>query len=748
MTISTTYDYADSQEKTDLQVISQLAKAIEKSKFLTPKVNPDYISLHGTDCDVYKPTTQHLFLTFSGGKEIRLVDNSIRLKNDICVTAGTLRNSFYLEPWRQFAKIQKLFIKLHFRGTIRLRIYQVCLGALPETIASHTFQSDEKQTKRIQIPDIQDYPKNCRLFWDAICESDTAELYDVAYETQDAPITEGRLVVLLRTFGRTQDICKLLDKFNTDASQARYHDLFNRLYFVLLDTSANIDDYYTQKTWSNLNTAVLKSANLGGGGNVSHMLYMVYSAFDQLSVEPDDLLILDDDLELSTESLHRYAAFCRYRHQDVVCSLPVLMKSEPTVVWEDGGYWGKLNPNEEMSMQRRSLFPTLLRHGWRLKGFDHLDEMASLNFCEYSTFIFFGLSYKLFKTLGYPTAFFLRGDDIEYSLRLNEAGYRLFTNPNLCAWHEPAHSYVQEYMAILHGLIINLSYGGDRLEDYIDFFEKRIRDHASVSDDIGLTVYAEILKTLTQENSIFELDFQSHYLDKFKFFKQLESRYKYLSPFIVEQIRAKQGDIPQASDRKAKAQGTLVVPFIHMGDRSDLKFQSVLLHNHHSQLYYHIDAENLDCKRKLIQHKSECYQLLATFVEKFELIVTSWRSRMDRTQKEEFWSNIHQKYQEESSLLSWNQSFQSEPTEVCTSIQDLETEPQDLETELQDLEIESQDMLMQSESDLGNESIPPDFDPVSYLKLNPDVAVAGQDATRHFLLYGRYEGRIWKSAIR
>jgi hypothetical protein len=40
--------------------------------------------------------------------------------------------------------------------------------------------------------------------------------------------------------------------------------------------------------------------------------------------------------------------------------------------------------------------------------------------------------------------------------------------------------------------------------------------------------------------------------------------------------------------------------------------------------------------------------------------------------------------------------------------------------------------------------LPPDFDGAIYLELNPDVARAGMDPARHFLKYGRREGRKWK----
>jgi len=46
--------------------------------------------------------------------------------------------------------------------------------------------------------------------------------------------------------------------------------------------------------------------------------------------------------------------------------------------------------------------------------------------------------------------------------------------------------------------------------------------------------------------------------------------------------------------------------------------------------------------------------------------------------------------------------------------------------------------------DLSN--LPPDFDPVTYLKLNPDVALAGFDPRRHYVLHGKSEARRYKDS--
>ena len=42
-------------------------------------------------------------------------------------------------------------------------------------------------------------------------------------------------------------------------------------------------------------------------------------------------------------------------------------------------------------------------------------------------------------------------------------------------------------------------------------------------------------------------------------------------------------------------------------------------------------------------------------------------------------------------------------------------------------------------------TLPADFDPESYLELNPDVAEAEWDAVEHYLRYGRFEHRHWKA---
>ena len=47
--------------------------------------------------------------------------------------------------------------------------------------------------------------------------------------------------------------------------------------------------------------------------------------------------------------------------------------------------------------------------------------------------------------------------------------------------------------------------------------------------------------------------------------------------------------------------------------------------------------------------------------------------------------------------------------------------------------------------DIDLSNLPPDFDPLTYLRLNPDVARAGFDPWRHYVLHGKSEARRYKN---
>lgn len=667
-----------------------------------------------------------LFFATSEKAHHTLTVDGMNIEPKSWVATNAFRNSLYLDPISQLTNIRSLELMVEYEGAMRIKIMQTQEGKIPQILKEISVYSEEKTQYLINIGSPTDLGDGSRLFWHIDSLANGAVLYDACYVTKTEPKEDCRLLVLLRTFGRTDDVKSILQRFVDAALENPYYaSVLDSINFWVLDTTVGCEKQYKAAWQKHLNLKVFVGPNLGGGGNAGHMLRLFEEAYQTSANPPTEVLILDDDLTISMESLARYFMFCAYKQQEVICSLPVIMKSKPTVIWEDGGFWGR----ENFYKSERTLFPTLLKHDLNLTdNIAHIDLFSALNTCEYSTFIFFGLSVKTLQKLGYPAAFFLRGDDIEFSLRANGLGIPMITNPNLAAWHEPAHSYAQEYMAIMHGIIINLTYSSEDVDFYGRFFEDRLHEHLSIGDEAGLNVYSHILKDITNpESAVLTDNFQDHYIQKLKMFA------------TVKMTKLSESERRRFDD-KIREDKMLLIPFVYPGYHPNIykNFKGVVTMNHSIKTYREIPKLTATEKNKLM---SEYIALLSEFVDNFDEIQLRWQNRLQETAKETYWTAIKERYADKTKIIYQNTKAVVEKKE--------QTEFKSILGQL----IKTHRFMSKAQSvfaalsgktkSLDLSGLPIDFDSDVYLSINPDVKAAGLNAAEHYLKYGMKEGRAY-----
>jgi hypothetical protein len=703
--------------------------------------------------------SRHLFFANNDTGNKSFGNSGVQLDGGDWFGTGTLRNSFFLETISQFTPIRDLSLMVDYQGALKLKLMCATSGGkTTETLSEVKLIASDRTRYLLNIGSPTDLPEGARLFWHVDALPGGCSVFDALYCTRSAP-QATRLAVLLRTFGRTTDVKALLKRFAMAGLQDPFYaSILENMDFWVLDTTAGAEAEYTSEWADSLNLRVLVGPNLGGGGNAGHLLKLFDDHCRASQNPPNEVLILDDDLSLSMESLARYYSFTAYRNQELVCSLPIMMKSQPLTVWEDGGFWGRLNFHEGGNYgKERNLFPTLLKHGTKLNGYDTLDDFGPLNTCEYSTFIFFGLSLKTLRKLGYPVCFFLRGDDIELSLRAADAGVPMITNPNLAAWHEPAHSYGQEYMAILHGVIINLSYSSSGAEFYTRFFEERLYEHASLDDLVGMRLYRDVLaELLNPQSQVLTAEFQHHYLAKLK---ELGS---------VKFMKIPERDRDHFEER-ARENKTLLVPFVYPGYQKEArKARNVVLINHSAKAYRELPAVDLTEKASLT---AEFAEYIAQLDERFKQVKAQWQQRLKATSLESFWADIQQRYAAETreiyattrnlaacvarikqgalsdslmpllrgTVTETARSNKARAPAATTGSVGVKTNGA--------YENKAAQHATASATSSANPAagLPADFDPEYYLVINADVKEAGLDPMAHYLNFGRAEGRIYKS---
>lgn len=614
-----------------LNCVEKLQAALQRWAGQTLALNRgDSFRLHGLDQSNTVVGLDDLFFVVKDDHFRPSPEAGMQLLNQELINTGTLRNSFFPQILMAHGQDIDLALSFVFQGRFQVTIYQSRADQDPVPLIEKILTSDEVTAVDVPIGALHSLPRGVRLFWVARALSDACVLIDANWQARAPVATQARMVVVIRTFGRAADVQRLLARFQDQSVTSNYGQMLRNTFFLVYDALPNPSGpSYAQPGQDDLlNLFVFSGPNMGGAGNLSLELLALQTAVAQAGITVNELAVADDDVSLSLESLARNWAATLFRSDQAFHTLPIFLKSEPRIMWEDGGFWGRYTPDSPGG-QRRVVAPRLLRHAKLFRGSDHLGDMARLHHPEYSAFIFVSLPYARLGELGLPCAMFLRGDDIEYSLRNAAAGGVTVSNPNLAAWHEPAHSYAQEYMSIAHGVIINMAYGQRKPDDLATFFHRRATVHLSLSDVAGLTVYAEALADLVACDRLLQPNFVGHYLSIMARFKSFDAAFSVMADELVASLK-------DASAREGKA--TVVAPFLYMDPFSGAEpLDHVVLFNPHTDRRCIYDPFEADRLAALSSVAARLYASLSVFIQNFDALRAHYRQKIATTADPGFW---------------------------------------------------------------------------------------------------------------
>lgn len=594
-----------------------------------PLAGGDRFRLHGLDQSNTVVGLEDLFFVVQDDHFRQRETAGMQLLNQELINTGTLRNSFFPQVLMAHGQDMDLTLNFVFQGRLQVTVYQSRADQDPVPLIEKILSADEIATMDVLIGPLHALPRGVRLFWVARALSDACVVIDATWQARAPMATEGRMVVAIRTFGRAAEVQRLLVRLQDQAIASDYAQMLKNTFFLIYDAAPPTAPTYAQAVQDNLlNLFVLSGPNMGGAGNLSLELLALQNAVESTGIRVNELVVLDDDVALSLETLARHWATTLFRSDQAFHTLPIFLKSEPRLLWEDGGFWGRYTPDSPGG-QRRAVAPRLLRHAKVFGGAHHLGEMARLHHPEYAAFIFLSMPFARLADLGLPCAMFLRGDDIEYCLRHVAAGGVTVSNPNLAAWHEAAHSYAQEYMSIAHGVIINMAYGQRTPDDLATFFHRRAAVHLSLSDVAGLTVYAEALADLVACGPLLQANYVAHYLSVLTRFKGFDGAFSVMADELV-------ASLAESSVRAGKA--TVVAPFLYMDPYSGREpLNHVVLVNTHTDRRCVYDPFEVERLAVLSGVAAQLYASLSLFIQNFDALRDHYSQKINTTASAAFW---------------------------------------------------------------------------------------------------------------
>ncbi|KGQ33306.1 hypothetical protein P375_03690 [Gallibacterium genomosp. 2] len=393
----------------------------------------------------------HLYIR--GNNYILLDENTIKIKSFSSIAFDTYYNIFSLKKWIKYCNLEELYLEFDFIGDIQVNLVGVnkrnTFYTYEKDIYQEEFSSDTVKHICISltpniITDIES------LYLTVRANSKDSTISNICFTTQNIIDNNSyKLGCCICTFNRQEYIKNTI---STIKSGNKKYNL--NLEVVITNNGAPID-LILEDRYIN----IYSSRNMGGAGGFTHSIY------NAIQKECTHLLLMDDDISFNFESIfraYRFFQLIKPEFYDVVLSGSMFSADERWLRYERNTILDKNGFHHQghfEDMRDRSVIID-----------DVLSESIPDTVYGLSGWWFSAFSKKIIDEYGYPLPIFVRGDDIEFSMRINK---EIVSINGVNVWHDPfilKYNEIMEDYYLSRNMIINSLLSYSRCYELIKIF--------------------------------------------------------------------------------------------------------------------------------------------------------------------------------------------------------------------------------------------------------------------------------------
>lgn len=363
-------------------------------------------------------------LYYKTNKFIEIVNNKVLLKEkNTCLDLFTYFNSFSIKKWKKYTTIKELNIKIFFKGKVRIIIEaksrRLC-REISNDIAIGEFE------KNINIENINEDILGIKI----ISLMDNCIIKDIIYSGIFDEWQEQKIGVVICTYKREKYVSQTIEKLVAFCENNKYLSILV------------VDNGNTLKVCEKENLKIIYNPNYGGSGGFTRGI------IENIKNDKNTyVLLMDDDIQMDTSVLEKtYSLLCglKMKYKDSFLSGAMLNMDIPYMQYESTAYWNKIK-----------LYSCGKNYDLRKEEFLLKNEEHGKFINQYAAWWYCVIPLKRVKEIGLPLPMFIKGDDMEYSIRNNK---ELMYMNGIGVWHEPFNkkiSHLVNYFSDRNMLIIN-----------------------------------------------------------------------------------------------------------------------------------------------------------------------------------------------------------------------------------------------------------------------------------------------------
>ena len=371
---------------------------------------PDDSSLSGYEALYYKSGNNN-------GSAMCDNSNCLSISKGSRLDFRTYFNALTFSKWKLYTHVQSvsLVLELKGKGTVLLWGYSLLNNEINEKeLGCFAFDCTDRESLLFDFPE----NKETILGFEILAKTDTC-VYGGHYETSltENSIREINLAITTTTF-RKEEFIRNNTKRVSERLFDRYPWIADHMHMHIVDNGGTLtkndipdDPHFT----------LHKNINAGGSGGFARGMMESMKTLPAVT----HVLLMDDDVLLQTESIFRtYQLLCVLKPEYHKCFIggAMLTLEEKNIQIEDIGFVSD-------SMDFKKVKPMFNHFSLRDNLLNEQEYTASN---VYQAWWFCCIPAECIKKSGLPLPLFIRGDDVEYSLR-NRAN--IISLNGICVWH-------------------------------------------------------------------------------------------------------------------------------------------------------------------------------------------------------------------------------------------------------------------------------------------------------------------------
>ncbi|MBW4596872.1 MAG: glycosyltransferase [Brasilonema angustatum HA4187-MV1] len=402
------------------------------------------------------PDASDLYMKYSEGASLKFCEEyaEITLTKNGVLSFNTYFNSFYETFYAKYTELESLYYLLKLEGDFQVSLYREHYEQENrELIHKENFENCQLQEQiKILLPDSWRSEDAGRVYLEIMCLSERGSFAEGCIATAQNPVREVSLGIISCTFKKEAYIKKTVDAILKDDF---LQDKKLKIFVVDNGKTLNKDEFPEQQV------ELILNRNVGGSGGFTRGLIQalqedVFTHF----------LFMDDDILLETESIYRLFPLYEYAKQDFAVAGSMFDLYKKHILYEAGALYAKCFDGDGDYMYNPFTIAPL-KNNLNLENTANTNLLLSEENPDYGAFWFFAFSRKAVDEIGLPMPFFIKLDDIDFSLRIKEHfGSPIVPFPGIAVWHEPFYGknpvwdnyYIIRNHLITHSMRNSLNY--------------------------------------------------------------------------------------------------------------------------------------------------------------------------------------------------------------------------------------------------------------------------------------------------